>query len=185
MDPRVLRTRRAILESARELLMSTRVSDMTVASICAEAGVSRVAFYDRFGTLDAMFGVLMEEELDRVRDVAAALQPLDNRRVDDPPADLIELFRIVEENPELYRAMLGEGGNFAFVQSMRDALRTAVTATLHRLPDVSTWSINVDVYLDYVAGAALSVIIGWLRRTPMQSSTEMAEQMWRLVPRHF
>lgn len=185
MDPRIVRTRAAIIDASRALLKTTSVSDMTVASICAEAGVSRVAFYDRFGTLDAMFGAMMEQELDRVRDVAASLQPLNDRRDDDPPEDLIELFQIIEENPELYRAMLSEEGNLAFVHSMREALRTAVAATLHRLPAVSKWAIDVDLYLDYVAGAVLSVIVGWLRRSPMQPSAQMAEQMWRLIPRRF
>lgn len=185
MDPRILRTRRAILCAATELLRTQKVSELTVASICAGAGVSRVAFYDRFGTLDAMFGALMEEELTQVRSLAASLQRLDGRGNDAPPEDLIELFRIVGENAELYRAMLDEGGNLAFVHQMREALRTAIRATLHRLPDTSTWSIDVEIYLDYAAGAVLSSIIGWLRRDPRPSNHEMAEQIWLLIPRQF
>ncbi|MGO1543801.1 MAG: TetR/AcrR family transcriptional regulator [Gulosibacter sp.] len=185
MDPRIVRTRTAILDASIELLKTTRVADVTVASICAEAGVSRVAFYDRFGTLDAMFAALMEQELHRVRELAASMEPMTGHSNAEPPEDLVELIRIIEENGELYRAMLGESGNLAFAHHMRDAVRVAVSASLHRLPDVSTWSVDVDLYLDYVAGAVLSVILGWLDRAPQLTSAEITRQVWQLIPKHF
>lgn len=185
MDPRIVRTRTAILDAAVELLKTTRVADITVASICAQAGVSRVAFYDRFGTLDGMFAALMEQELNRVRELAASMEPKAGRGDAEPPEDLVELIRIIEENAGLYRAMLGESGNLAFAHLMRDAVRIAVSASLHRLPDVSTWTVDVDLYLDYVAGAVLSVILGWLERAPQTTSDEIARQVWQLIPKHF
>lgn len=183
MDPRVTRTRNAILRAAEELLKSTAVTEFTVASVCAKAGVSRVAFYDRFGSLDAMFGVLMEEELTAVRHTAGAVQPVTTRTEHEPPDDLVELFETVGGNSELYRAMLDETGNLAFMHQMREALRQAIAATMHRIPESMDWPIDLDTYYDFIAGATLSVVIGWLRQEQPAAAEEMARQLWWLIAR--
>ncbi|MER7798369.1 TetR/AcrR family transcriptional regulator [Microbacterium sp. NPDC096154] len=181
MDPRVARTRTALIDAALAALETTSVGELTVAALCARAGVSRVAFYDRFGTIDALLVDAMAVELDRVRQAAAAIDPGGKRRDDEPPEDLAEVFRIISQRSGLYRAMLEADGSMAFLHRMRDVLRSAVAASMHRLPGADAWPVERDAYYDYVAGAALSVVIGWLRRDPLPDAGDIARQFWWLL----
>lgn len=180
-DPRITRTRAALIGAALELLEETDVADLTVATVCARAGVSRVAFYDRFGTVDALLIAAMEGELDRVREAAAAIELGARPDDDEPPADLVEVFRVIGQRSSLYRAMLDETGSIAFHHRMREALRSAVAASMHRIPASAQWPIERETYYDFIAGATVSVVIGWLRRSPKPEGLEMARQLWWLI----
>ncbi|GGF00145.1 TetR/AcrR family transcriptional regulator [Mycetocola zhadangensis] len=181
VDPRVTRTRTALIAAALGLLEEMDVADLTVAAVSSRAGVSRVAFYDRFGTMDALLIAAMEGELDRVREAAAALQLGVKRGSDDPPDDLVEVFRVIAQRAALYRAMLQDTGSMAFLHRMREVLRSAVAASMHRLPGSGEWPVDRETYYDFVAGATLSVVIGWLSRSPAPDGTEMAKQLWWLI----
>jgi AcrR family transcriptional regulator len=181
MDPRVARTRAALIEAALEAVESTPVADLSVAALCTRAGVSRVAFYDRFGSIDALLVAAMETELDRVRAAAAAIDPGGERADDQPPADLVEVFRIIGQHAGLYRAMLAENGSMAFLHRMRDALCAAVRASMHRLPGSGEWPVSHETYFHYVAGAVVSVVIGWLAEEKRRDSDEIARQLWWLI----
>ncbi|WP_345751350.1 TetR/AcrR family transcriptional regulator [Microbacterium rhizophilus] len=181
MDPRVARTRAALVDAALETLESAPVADLTVAALCAKAGVSRVAFYDRFGSIDALLVAAMEAELDRVREAAAAIDPGGDRAEDEPPADLVEVFRIIGQHAGLYRAMLAETGSMAFLHRMRDALRVAVRASMHRLPGSAEWPVAHETYYDYIAGAVVSVVIGWLSADDRRRGDDIARELWWLI----
>lgn len=183
VDPRITRTRTALIAAALDLLEDVDVADLTVAAVSARAGVSRVAFYDRFGTMDALLISAMEGELDRVREAAAALGRSVDSAGDEPPADLVEVFRVIGQRSALYRAMLDETGSIAFLHRMREVLRAAVEASMHRLPGSDEWPVERETYYDFIAGATLSVVIGWLRRTPTPDGIEMARQLWWLISR--
>ena len=183
VDPRITRTRTALITAALGLVEDVDVADLTVAAVCARAGVSRVAFYDRFGTMDALLIAAMEGELDRVREAAAALGISVDPTGDEPPADLVEVFRVIGQRSALYRAMLHETGSIAFLHRMREVLRAAVAASMHRLPGSDEWPVDRGTYYDFIAGATLSVVIGWLRTNPAPDGTEMARQLWWLISR--
>lgn len=181
MDPRVTKTRAALIDAVLELVASTEVADLTIAAVCTRAGVSRVAFYDRFGTMDALLVAAMEDELDRVRAVAAALSPTPGRGPHSPPDDLVEMFRIIAQHAELYRTMLGQSGSAGFLHRMREVLRTAVAATMHRIPAAAHWPVDHEIYYDFIAGATVSIVIGWLEREPRLEPDEVARQFWWLI----
>lgn len=183
VDPRITRTRTALIVAALGLLEDVDVADLTVASVSARAGVSRVAFYDRFGTMDALLIAAMEGELDRVREAAASLGMSGDPARSEPPADLVEVFRLIGQRSALYRAMLNETGSITFLHRMREVLRAAVAASMHRLPGSDEWPVDRETYYDFIAGATLSVVIGWLRRIPAVDGTEMARQLWWLISR--
>ncbi|NLT27319.1 MAG: hypothetical protein GXX90_11885, partial [Microbacteriaceae bacterium] len=95
--------------------------------------------------------------------------------------DLVEMLRIIGEHSKLYRSMLGETGSAGFLHRMREAIRSAVAASLHRLPGVDQWPIDHRYYFDYIAGAAVSVVLGWLEREPETHPDEIARQLWWLI----
>lgn len=181
VDPRITRTRNALIGAVIRELETTDLADLTVAGVSKAAGVSRVAFYDRFGTMDALLVAAMEEELDQVRVAAAALEPDPARTEREPPSDLVDVFRIISARANLFRALVDERGNAAFIHRVRLVLRSAVEASMHRHPRSQDWPVGPEVYYDFMAGATLSVVIGWLQRTPLEPVEQIAGELWWLI----
>ena len=108
-------TRDALLRAASTLLAKEGPSALTVRRIAAEAGVSTMGVYSRFGGKDGVVDVLLRDGFD---DLSAAMDAVG--QTDDPLADLQRCCRAYREfglsNPTRYRLMF-EGTVPDFVPS--------------------------------------------------------------------
>lgn len=74
LDPRAVRTREALHDSALALARQKRVEKISIAEIVAGAGVSRQAFYEHFDDRDDAVASAISDTLGpRLRDVVTAL----------------------------------------------------------------------------------------------------------------
>lgn len=67
VDKRVKRTREALKEALLEALKSTRLSQITVSSLAAMAGVSRSTFYANFQNVNDIFEMLIVDFMQETR----------------------------------------------------------------------------------------------------------------------
>jgi AcrR family transcriptional regulator len=81
LDPRVRRTRAAVLRAAVDLVSERGTTAVTISEIAAAANVSRRAVYQHFGDLDA---VLLEAGLDLARRELWLLGEVDGPRPAGP-----------------------------------------------------------------------------------------------------
>lgn len=181
-DPRAVRTRAAVIEAVLRLARSRPVADITLSDVAADAGVSRGAVYQRFGSLDVLFAEAMHSAVDRVRQSAALLAGPTTSPTGRAPQDVREVFAVFGENRALFAALLGPGGRLACLEAAQEALREAVRESLRRLPgDVEDWPVPAETYVEYVAGAVLAVAVGWVLDARDRTADEAAEEAWALL----
>lgn len=184
MDPRVRRSRQALIDALLALAQEMPLSEVTVSAVAARAGVSRVTFYERFPTLDDLLVAAMQASISEVRRAAASIEAPGGREQDEPPEDLVRVFTVMAEHAPLYRATLSESGSMRFFRRLRDSLGEAVVESLRRVPGGGQdWVARPETYVDFVTGAALSVAMGWMDSSEQQPPEQIAREFWLLLTR--
>lgn len=179
-DPRSRRTRSAILDAVRRL--STRDAEITVASLCREAGIGRSTFYTQFADIAevatavlrdavASIGVAdddpVELESDRLRHVAAA-----QRRLVEHYDEFRGLYRLVFSLPLPHRAH----------DPVLTALADATMRDIDRLP----WPAPVrrpDLAARSLAVAATGLLTDWVLGSIEAQPQELVDVLIAGVPR--
>lgn len=82
VDRRVERSRRAIKDAFVRLLADKPLDQITVSAIAREAGVDRKTFYQHFGSIDGLVGVMVDELVAKVMDVVT--RGVETLSVDSP-----------------------------------------------------------------------------------------------------
>jgi AcrR family transcriptional regulator len=91
-DRRRLRTRTALLDSARRCMGERGIDAVTIAEIAAEADVAFGSFYNHFDSKDAIVEALVVELLDALGELIDATIA----DIDDPAAALAVAFRMAQ-----------------------------------------------------------------------------------------
>jgi len=113
-DLRVYKTRRLLQDALVTLMAERSFESITIKEITDKALVNHATFYrhyrDKYGLAEAIFA----EAIDSIPSAETRRVPPDRHR---PWATL---FRHVEKNDRLYKALLGPGGNAPFIRRIRD-----------------------------------------------------------------
>jgi AcrR family transcriptional regulator len=104
-----LRTRRRLLEAARDLILSRGESRVSASSVARAAGVAGATFYEHFANRDALLRALSEQLFDKLRHTLA-MQRREALESPDDEERLRQEFRapleILAANPDLFRLAL-------------------------------------------------------------------------------
>jgi AcrR family transcriptional regulator len=157
-DPRVRRTRAAVLQAVFDLVTERGTTAVTVSEIAEAADVSRRVVYQHFGDLDT---VLLEAGLDLARRellprLADLREPVDGR------AETLVLARHFADNQVFYRALLTGSCAYALdrglISLMLPANRQGVA---HKYGDRLSPQ-AVDDLAAFITGGAGSFVTAWV-----------------------
>lgn len=160
MDPRIRRTREAIIEAFLELLKSINFNDISVSDITKKARIARPTFYLHYKTKQELLG----EYLDVIFEIyLKEIQPVVNKV--DQYALSIALFNQVKKNePYLHSLMSGDAA-IIIQNKLHQYIQHVFGMLLHvQLGDRSKL-VSEDVQkfiISAVAGAAYALIGEWL-----------------------
>lgn len=153
-DTRVARSHDQIVDALRTLLESTDPSEISISSLCAEAGVSRPTFYQYFASLDEVAVAGLERRFIELR---VGLPD----GLDGPEVARVLLTRFLtdlDDGRSAWRRTIGSGTALA---GARDAVESWFSERLtERAPDAD------PVVLRYAAAGFLGVVRAWLRQDP-------------------
>ncbi|MBW4721346.1 TetR/AcrR family transcriptional regulator [Saccharothrix obliqua] len=178
VDPRVRRTRALLRSAALELVSERDVESLTIADIAERADVNRATVYQHFKDRDTLLLNAMEEEVGRLAR-AAARCPL-TRHGGGTPAELVELFRHVEANATLYRAMLGSTGTARFINELRGLLAHEVAVQIHAAATTGDEALT-RLRAHYLAGAFIGAFTQWVSDPQRISAEQAADEVWDLM----
>jgi AcrR family transcriptional regulator len=182
-DRRVRRTRRALQEALRDLMLQKPYDRITVQDVLDRADVGRATFYAHFRDKDA----LLMSEFEAMREALhehLATFPRTQEHASDPGIGVARaVFEHAAARRGEYRALVRSrsGGTilkFAhqeLTSLMREHLGDAVAHG--RFKPV----VPVEVTAEYVAGALLSVLIWWLDHDVPYPAEEMGRMFARLT----
>lgn len=157
-DPRVRRTRAAVLRAAVELVTERGTTAVTISEIAEAADVSRRVVYQHFGDLDA---VLLEAGLDLARRellprIGAEAHPVDAR------AQTLTTARHFARHQVFYRALLTGSCAYALDRGLISLLLPVNRhAVEHRYGDRLAGQAADDLAA-FVTGGAGSFVTAWV-----------------------
>ena len=179
-DPRVARTRQAILDAVE--VLAARDEQITVAAIVRSAGIGRSSFYTHFSGIDELAITVLSGVFE-----AIGAEDLELRRhhvVSGAEAARVAQVRLVGhlvQHRALYASMLALPFTSAVYARAVEAYAAQVRATIALLPDAPDGAM-VDAVAVYTASGSLGLLAHWIRSDEPVSAPELVEQLMSLLP---
>jgi AcrR family transcriptional regulator len=170
-----MRTRLALQEALAEEIHATGdLSRVTVTGVTERADVARRTFYSHYKDIPTLVACIEDEAVSDlvplVQQVSKVTLPELEEAIHafDPCPGATEILAYFREHGNVLSALLGEGGDPAFAERLKEMVREVVQT--RALDGFSTMAIAVfDYYLTFVVSAEVGVLVRWLT-TGMQES---------------
>jgi AcrR family transcriptional regulator len=175
-DLRVRRTHKLLWEALMAELARHPLEEITVKDICERAMVHRSTFYQHYEDKYA----LLEQGVRQMYDALAAEVhvPPSAFSLDHPPPYFIRLFEHVAEHQQFYKLMLCGKDIGGFQKLVKDYLVELGEAKIRELtPANQELAVLPAMYVQYQAGAVLSLLAWWLEHDMPHSPGRMAQYL--------
>jgi AcrR family transcriptional regulator len=175
-DLRVRRTHKLLWEALMALMAERAFEEITVKEICDQAMVHRTTFYKHYEDKYALLEQGMRQMYDAL--VAEVTVPPSAFSVAHPPSYFIHLFIHVAEHQHFYKLMLCGEGIGRFQKLVKDYLVEQGEAIIHAFtPTNQKPAVPTAMYVQYVAGAVISILAWWLEHDMPYSPQQMAQYL--------
>ncbi|MDX8036672.1 TetR/AcrR family transcriptional regulator [Lentzea sp. BCCO 10_0856] len=158
LDPRVRRTRAAVLRAAVDLVTARGTAAVTISEIATAADVSRRVVYQHFGDLDT---VLLEAGLDLAR---RELLPrlADLREPVDARAETLTMASHFAEHQTFYRALLTGSCAFALDRGLIQLMLPVNRQVVEHLHGDRLTASAADDLAAFITGGVGSFVTAWV-----------------------
>ncbi|TFE02236.1 TetR/AcrR family transcriptional regulator [Jeotgalibacillus salarius] len=176
-DRRVMRTRLKLKSSLLETLSNHSLKNLTVASLCRNAGVNRTTFYHHYDSLDDLIHQLLDDMVAKV--IEAYREPytqLTSFQLQDLHFSEITLFHSVLKNQAAYTQVVFSPFLALFHQKLSLAIKDVMLSDLSQHGDV-----DHELYAVYHSIAVTGLLIYWIQTGFLRSPEEMADQLLMIV----
>lgn len=184
VDPRAARTKAALRAALLDLAGGDAgLRAASVSAVTARAGVNRVTFYAHYAGLDALVVDALATEVDGLGQLSRELGEFmgADRTSDHAPAGLLRFFTFLQRRTTLLRHALGADGNAAFAGWLRTRMVANAIEALQLDPTVRMSGVPIERQADFIVGALLGVVIGWVSDDPTTPAAEVADQTWLVL----
>ncbi|MDO4403558.1 MAG: TetR/AcrR family transcriptional regulator C-terminal domain-containing protein [Atopobiaceae bacterium] len=192
VDRRTARTRKALRDAlADEILATGDLSQVTVTAVADRAGITRRTFYSHYKDIPALVRSIEDEA---VADLSELVRSISGVTLDELERELghfgpcpgsEEVLAYFKRDARLFGALLGEGGDPAFAERLKDMVRNVVQRRAHEgfTPiQMSPVAESVfDYYLTFVISAEVGVVVRWLTTGAREPVEVMARMMTALL----
>lgn len=182
-DRRVRRTKRALQEALRSLILQKGYDRVTVQDVIDRADVGRATFYAHFRDKDDLLKSGFKEMQDSLRDRMAAFLRDKEHHSDEGLEVAHALFDHAAGRRGEYRALVGSRGGGAFLKLAHRELTSLVrghfdqAVSHHRLKPV----VPVEVTAYYAVSALLALLTWWLDNDVSETPEQMARMFQHLT----
>jgi AcrR family transcriptional regulator len=176
-DRRSLRTKRTLHEALMSLMLEKRYDDITVQDILDRADVGRSTFYAHYKDKDD----LMISNFMRLMDyLEGAVAQTSGETLRLLPTR--ELFEHVQENHQLFRAVINGRGLELFIEKGQEYWSQKIAADLQRrLPPGQQPAVAIPVMAQFVAGTLVGMLLWWLNKKMPYTPAEMDSMLEKLI----
>lgn len=175
-DLRVRRTEKALRNALMTLIYRKGYDDISIQDIVDEAETSRVTFYRHYKDKAQLLAACLD---DIYQELVACLEPcsLLNLHPEKPP--ILILYKYLEQNLDLYRAILNSQGGAMVQKRIRDYLMQIIQQEM--LEELSFHQISpktpipIQLVALQVAVAELGLVLWWIENPTVYSAEYMAK----------
>ncbi|MDO4798636.1 MAG: TetR-like C-terminal domain-containing protein [Coriobacteriales bacterium] len=187
IDRRSLRTQQALRSAlAEEIHEVGDLSKITVTGVTRRANVTRRTFYSHYRDIPCLVCAVEDQTIAElaplVRDISNVTLPELEQTLQrfNPCPGSIELLAYFRANGQLLSALLGEGGDPAFVEKLKHMVGEVVEDRA-REGFSELVEAGFDYYLTYAISAEVGVLVRWLTTGMTESDDLMARIMTTLM----
>lgn len=156
-------TQRRLIDAALDLAQDRSLNELSLREIARAAGIVPTGFYRHFENVEAIGLVVVDESLQKLRDVVASFRtPTGSGLSGAQTAEL--LLAYVDEHPRHFRVLARErfGGTPAVREAIAENLgrfTSELTDDLGRMPALSAWSpADLALLADLVVGVMIHAV---------------------------
>ena len=115
-DKRVIRTKALLIRSLSALMKQKNIKDITVKELCEYADINRGTFYLHYKDIYDMLDSIEQELSEKFLQI---FQKYNSETNEDFPYPLfLEIFKLVDDNAELFRVLIGPNGDISFIMKI-------------------------------------------------------------------
>ncbi len=179
-DRRVRRTKKLLTQALTELLQKKQVNEITVKELTDLADMNRGTFYMYYRDIFDMLEKI-EDELFQKLDVIAQSHEHGDPTQQVKPI-LLDLFRFIEENQEMFRVLLSPNGDMNFLHRLYEAIRER-SLEIWKDQMGSLGEKEFDYRYSFVIFGCAGMIRAWVNRSCQETDMQMAELADRMIRR--
>ena len=179
-DRRVRRTKKLLTQALTELLQKKQVNEITVKELTDLADMNRGTFYMYYRDIFDMLEKI-EDELFQKLDVIAQTHKHGDPTQQVKPI-LLDLFRFIEENQEMFRVLLSPNGDMNFLHRLYEAIRER-GLEIWKDQMGSLGEKEFDYRYSFVIFGCAGMIRAWVNRSCQETDMQMAELADRMIRR--
>lgn len=168
-------TKQKLYRALIQLLQEKDVRDITVRELTELAHVSRGTFYFHYTDIYALLHQMEQAQLEQLTALLDAVMP-DISQDAVPPA-LVALFRYLNDNPDVCRALYGKSWESEFTASAKQLIAEHCMGQL--APDGGTE--RQKVLLGFAVNGCFGSVAAWQSAANRLTPEEMADLIWRSI----
>ena len=175
-DRRIRKTKRLFRQGLAQLLAEKKLNEITVREISDLVDVNRGTFYLHYKDV---YDLLEQIEKEMFEEFYAAINkyPLPEKPLKRVPV-FLQAFQFVAENADMCRILLGSNGDIAFVEKLKNVVRSKSLEALSSYAKNNPY--QFEYFYHFIISGCIGIIQRWLDMGTKESAEEMAalaEQM--------
>ena len=180
-DLRVVKTKKILFNSLLNLMKIKNFEKIKISDICEESLVNRSTFYAHY---DDKYELLIDLFEERKLSLLKVFEDNENKAFSKEY--LMELLSIlidhIEENKEIYSAILANNRNGILIDFLIDAIEKDVSEKLKGNSEIKNSDLPLDIIVKFYAGGLINIGIDCITRTKKYSKKELLLYIDKLIP---
>ena len=178
MDRRVRKTRRQLRQGLEQLMQTKPVHDITIKELCEVCDINRGTFYLHYTDVNALLMAIEQEmmsEFEQVLEevtVAEMTQP----KSKGPSQAMCSLVEFFAQNAAMCRILLCNNGDMAFVERVKEVVRTQMLNKWSTAQD-SHGKSATDYAFAFVVAGCIGMLQLWLENDMPIPPSKMAAML--------
>ena len=180
-DLRIVKTKKILFNSLLNLMKIKNFEKIKISDICEESLVNRSTFYAHY---DDKYELLIDLFEERKLSLLKVFEGNENKAFSKEY--LMELLSIlidhIEENKEIYSAILANNRNGILIDFLIDAIERDVSEKLKGNSEIKISDLPIDIIVKFYVGGLINIGIDCITRTKKYSKKELLLYIDKLIP---
>lgn len=180
-DLRIVKTKKILFNSLLNLMKIKNFEKIKISDICEESLINRSTFYAHY---DDKYELLIDLFEERKLSLLKVFEDNENKAFSKEY--LMELLSIlidhIEENKEIYSAILANNRNGILIDFLIDAIEKDVSERLKGNSEIKSSDLPLDIIVKFYAGGLINIGIDCITRTKKYDKNELLSYIDKLIP---
>ena len=181
-DLRVIKTKKILFNTLLELMKNKNFEKIKISDICEESLINRSTFYAHYeDKYELLMELFEEQKLSLLKELE------DNNNLIFSKEYLMKLIDIlikhIEENREIYSAILTNNRNGILIDFLTDAIEKDVSDKLKNNNEIIDSNIPLDIIVRFYTGGLINIGMTLITRREKYSKEELLSYIDKLIPK--